>query len=299
MIDSTLLHSLLDAVPDHAAIIFVGDIDQLPSVGSGAVLFDMISSNIIPTVRLTEIFRQAINSKIIVNAHRINQGEIPLQNESLQSDFYTIYADTPENIQSQLIELVYERLPTYLECSAITDIQVLTPMNRGDLGTVELNNILQQKLNGNAEPKVKRFGFTFSPGDKVIQTMNNYEKEVFNGDIGFITQINLQDNIVKVSFDQRIIEYAFSELDELSLAYAISVHKSQGSEFPVVVMLLSTQHYLLLARNLLYTGVTRGKRMVVLLGQRKAVAMAVNNNREQYRLTKLSQWLKKGTMSVL
>jgi exodeoxyribonuclease V alpha subunit len=294
MIDTVLLHSLLNAVPDDAAVIFVGDVDQLPSVGSGAILQDMIRSDVIPTVRLTEIFRQAIDSKIIVNAHRINQGELPQQNEDVKSDFYTIYADTPEEIQTLLIDLVSQRLPAYLGCHSMTDIQVLTPMNRGDLGSVALNNLLQQKLNADAEPKIKRYGFTFSPGDKVIQTLNNYEKEVFNGDIGFVTAVNLSDSRMKVSFDQRIVEYEFSELDELSLAYAISIHKSQGSEFPVVVMLLSTQHYMLLARNLLYTGVTRGKQLVVLLGQKKAVAMAVKNNREQHRLTKLAYRLREG-----
>lgn len=294
MIDTVLLHHLLLAIPDHAALLFVGDVDQLPSVGPGAVLMDMIRSEIFPTVRLTEIFRQAADSKIIVNAHRINQGELPLPNESMKSDFYTIYADSAEGMQAQLIDLVSERLPLYLNCDPLSDIQVLTPMNRGGLGSVALNVILQDKLNGLAEPKVTRYGFTFAPGDKVIQTVNNYEKEVFNGDIGFITQVNLEASVVKVTFDYRVVEYAFADLDELNLAYAISIHKSQGSEFPVVVMLLSVQHYMLLARNLLYTGVTRGKRMVVLIAEKRAVSMAVKNNRENKRLTKLAQRLREG-----
>lgn len=294
MIDTTLLHHLLKAIPDHAALLFVGDVDQLPSVGPGAVLMDMIRSEVIPTVTLTEIFRQAADSKIIVNAHRINQGDLPLPNESNNSDFYTIYADTPEEMHALLIELVSERLPQYSGFDPMTEIQVLTPMNRGGLGSVVLNTALQKKLNGHSEPKVTRYGFTLAPGDKVIQTINNYDKEVFNGDIGFVSQINLNESLVKVSFDHRVVEYAFNELDELSLAYAISIHKSQGSEFPVVVMLLSVQHYMLLARNLLYTGVTRGKHLVVLVGEKKAVNIAVKNNRENKRLTKLAQRLQAG-----
>jgi len=292
MIDTVLLNHLLKAIPDHAALLFVGDVDQLPSVGSGAVLMDMIRSEVISTVRLTEIFRQAADSKIIVNAHRINQGELPLPNEGMSNDFYTIFADNPEDIQTQLLELVSERLPQYLNCNPLTDIQVLTPMNRGGLGSVALNVLLQEKLNYAAEPKIARYGHSFAPGDKVIQIINNYEKDVFNGDIGFVTDVNLAENKLKVSFDYRIVEYAFAELDELSLAYAISIHKSQGSEFPVVVMLLAVQHYMLLAKNLLYTGVTRGKRFVVLLGEKKAVNIAVKNNQENKRLTKLSQRLK-------
>lgn len=292
MIDIVLLQQLLSAVPDRAAVLFVGDVDQLPSVGSGAALMDMIRSETIPTVRLTEIFRQAADSKIIVNAHRINQGEVPLANEGNKSDFYTIYAESPAEIHNQLIDLVSERLPQYLCCDPITDIQVLTPMNRGDLGSVVLNNALQYKLNGQSEPRIARFGYTFAPDDKVIQVVNNYEKDVFNGDIGYVTQVLLADEVVKVAFDHRIIDYAFGELDELNLAYAVSIHKSQGSEFPVVVVVLAAQHYMLLARNLLYTGVTRGKRLVVLLGEKKAVKMAVKNNRENKRLTKLAQRLK-------
>jgi exodeoxyribonuclease V alpha subunit len=253
---------------------------------------DMIRSGVVPTVRLTEIFRQAASSKIIVNAHRINRGEVPLPNESLDSDFYTIYAETPEEIHDQLIGLVSDRLPQYTGCHPVTDIQVLTPMNRGGLGSWSLNVALQKRLNGDSEPKVTRYGLTLAPGDKVIQTVNNYDKEVFNGDIGFVTRIDLEESLVKVSFDQRVVEYDFNDLDEMSLAYAISIHKSQGSEFPVVVMPLSTQHYMLLARNLLYTGVTRGKQLVVLIGEKKAISMAVKNNRENKRLTKLADRLR-------
>lgn len=291
MIDTILLHHLLQAIPDHAAVLFVGDVDQLPSVGAGAVLMDMIRSQSIPTVILTEIFRQAADSKIIVNAHRINQGDLPLANETTKSDFYTIYSDSTADIYNQLIDLVAERLPQYLGVDPLTEIQVLTPMNRGELGSVALNAALQLRLNGGSEPRVTKHGFTLAPGDKVIQTINNYEKDIFNGDIGYVTEVQLADSKVKISFDQRTVEYAFEELDQLNLAYAISIHKSQGSEFPVVVMLLATQHYMLLARNLLYTGVTRGKRLVVLLGEKKAVNMAVKNNRETKRITKLAQRL--------
>jgi len=178
----------------------------------------------------------------------------------------------------------------------MTYIQIRTPMNRGQLGTIALNAALQNILNGEAQPKVLRFGSTFSPGDKVIQTVNNYEKEVFNGDIGFITQIDLANNLVKVAFDHKIVEYEFNQLDELNLAYAISIHKSQGSEFPIVIILVSTQHYLLLARNLIYTGVTRGKRLVILLGSKKAVNIAVKNDKENKRLTKLAEHLRAGTV---
>ncbi len=293
MIDIILLYHLLKAIPDHAAVIFIGDVDQLPSVGPGAILLDMIHSRVIPTVRLTEIFRQAASSNIIVNAHRINRGEMPTFNEST-SDFYTIYVDAAEKIHDQLIDLVANRIPQYTQCHPVTDIQVLTPMNRGGLGSLSLNTALQEKLNGRSEPKVTRFGLTLAPGDKVIQIVNNYDKEIFNGDIGFVSRIDLEESVVKVTFDQRVIDYDFNELDELSLAYAISIHKSQGSEFPVVVMPVAMQHFMLLARNLLYTGVTRGKRLVVLIGEKKAVGMAVGNNKENTRLTKLAERLREG-----
>lgn len=290
MIDIVLLYHLLKAIPNHAALIFVGDVDQLPSVGPGAVLSDMIKSGVIATVRLTEIFRQASHSNIIVNAHRINQGYMPLANEK-QSDFYTIYVDTPEEIHDQILSLVTERLVKHYECHPITDIQILTPMNRGALGTAALNVTLQKALNGQMEPTVSRFGTTFAPGDKVIQLVNNYDKDTFNGDIGFIRQVNLEEGTLTILFDQRLVSYEFNELDEIGLAYAISIHKSQGSEFPIIIMPVSTQHYALLAKNLLYTGVTRGKRLVVLVGQKKAVGMAINNKKAAHRLTNLADRL--------
>ena len=291
MIDILLLNNLLKAIPTHAAVIFVGDIDQLPSVGSGAVLSDLIQSGVISTVRLTEIFRQAASSQIITNAHRVNQGHMPLPNAGKTSDFFTLYAETPEKIHTELLQLVAERLPQHYACDPVRDIQVLTPMNRGGLGSRGLNVDLQKSLNGDAEPKINRFGSTYAPGDKIIQMINNYDKEVFNGDIGFIGSIDLEEGTVNIQFDQRMVNYDLHELDEINLAYAISIHKSQGSEFPIVVMPMVMQHYMLLARNLLYTGITRGKKLVILLGQKKAVGMAVSNNKEANRLTKLAQRL--------
>lgn len=288
MLDIVLLYHLLKAIPKHAAVIFVGDIDQLPSVGSGAVLADLIASGKILTVRLTEIFRQAAHSKIIVNAHRVNQGRMPLPNAMHHSDFFTMYAETPEEIHKKLLEVVAHRLPKFYKFDPIKDIQVLTPMNRGGLGTTALNQALQIQLNQGQTQSITRFGTTFAPGDKVIQVVNNYEKDVYNGDIGFIESIDLEENKLTICFDNKIKTYDASDLDELSLAYAISIHKSQGSEFPVVVIPVSTQHYTLLARNLLYTGITRGKKLVVLIGQKKAIGIAVSNNKEAHRLTKLA-----------
>lgn len=291
MIDIVLLNHLLKALPLDAAVIFVGDIDQLPSVGSGAVLADMIASKKITTVRLTEIFRQAAHSHIIVNAHRVNQGKMPIPHDSPQSDFFTLYADTPEEIHDKLLEVVINRLPKRYGYDPIRDIQILTPMNRGGLGSRSLNAALQARLNGRAEPKVERFGSIYAPGDKVIQMTNNYDKDVFNGDIGVIESIDLDEDEVKIKFDYQIKTYGINELDEINLAYAISIHKAQGSEFPVVVMPLATQHFALLARNLVYTGITRGKSRVVLIGQKKAIGMAVHNDKEAHRLTKLAERL--------
>ena len=288
MIDIALLNHLLKAVPSHAAVIFVGDIHQLPSVGSGAVLSDLIESGCIQTVRLTEVFRQAKHSKIIVNAHRINQGQMPAPNQGQDSDFFMRYVESPEALLEQLMTMVCERLPAYYRCNPVQAIQVLTPMNRGALGARSLNIELQKRLNGASEPKIKRSGTTFAPGDKIIQMVNNYDKEVFNGDIGCIEAIDIEASQLTISFDGHAKVYEFHELEQVALAYAISIHKSQGSEFPMVVIPLAMQHYTLLARNLLYTAVTRGKQLVVVVGQKKAVAMAVHNNQDTRRITKLS-----------
>jgi len=289
MVDIVLLNRLLAAIPDHAALMIIGDVDQLPSVGPGATLADIIDSGVVPTVRLTEIFRQAATSRIIVNAHLINQGQMPLKAEGTElTDFYFIPAETPEEIHDKLVQVVTERIPRRFNLHPVRDIQVLTPMNRGGLGSRSLNVALQQCLNANGEPRITRFGTTFAPGDKVIQTENNYTKEVFNGDIGLIAGIDQENGIVRVDYDARIVEYDFGELDELSLAYATSIHKSQGSEYPAVVIPLAMQHYMLLERNLLYTAVTRGKKLVIIIGQSKALAMAVKNRKSNKRLTKFS-----------
>ncbi|MBP1751816.1 MAG: recombinase RecD [Geobacteraceae bacterium] len=296
MVDVALMNRLLAAVPDSAALMIVGDVDQLPSVGPGSVLSDIIDSGVVPTVRLTEIFRQAATSRIIVNAHRINKGELPLKTEGKDlTDFYFIPADTPEEIHEKLMQVVTERIPRRFGFHPVKDVQVLTPMNRGGLGARSLNAELQLKLNGKGAPKVTRFGTTYAPGDKVIQTVNNYDKEVFNGDIGQILEIDEEEGTLFVDYDGRTVEYELGELDELSLAYATSIHKSQGSEYPAVVIPLAMQHYTLLERNLIYTAVTRGKKLVTIIGQPKALAMAVKNRRSSRRLTRLAVRIAEGS----
>jgi len=290
MVDIVLMNRLLSAVPDRAALMVVGDVDQLPSVGPGSVLADIIDSGVVPTVRLTEIFRQAASSRIIVNAHRINKGDMPLKAEGSElSDFYFIPGETPEEIFSKLVQVVTSRIPKRFGLDPVKDVQILTPMNRGGLGARSLNAELQKILNEKSEPKVIRFGTTFSPGDKVLQTVNNYEKEVYNGDIGVIATIDMEEGALQVDYDGRLVEYEFGELDEVQLAYATSIHKSQGSEYPAVVIPLAMQHYTLLERNLIYTAVTRGKKLVVIVGQPKALAMAVKNRKSNRRLTKLKE----------
>jgi exodeoxyribonuclease V alpha subunit len=271
-------------------LVLVGDVDQLPSVGPGMVLRNLIDSGIVPVVRLTEVFRQAAGNRIITNAHRINEGLMPeLAANNRESDFYFVDRAEPEKISDTLVDLVKNRIPNKFKVDPIRDIQVLCPMNRGSLGIRELNVRLQAELNPARaeEPVVEKFGWQFRVRDKVIQTENDYDKEVFNGDIGQILKIDPMEREVTVKFDQREVVYDFGELDEVSLAYAITIHKSQGSEFPVVVIPVAMQQYLLLQRNLLYTGVTRGKRLVVLVGQRKALATAVRNNRTELRFSGL------------
>lgn len=294
MIDIVLMNQLLKAIPDSAALLLVGDVDQLPSVGPGAVLSDIISSAVIPVVRLTEIFRQAATSKIIVNAHRINQGKMPLTGEKQEelSDFYFVPAETPEEISDKVLQVVCERIPKRFGLDAIKDVQVLTPMNRGGLGSRSLNIELQKRLNTNSGPQVTKFGWSYGAGDKVLQTVNNYDKEVFNGDIGTISSIDLEESELVIEFDGREVKYDVNELDEVSLAYAASIHKSQGSEYSAVVIPLATQHFMMLERNLLYTGVTRGKKLVVVIGQPKALAMAVKNKRSARRVTALAHRLR-------
>ena len=290
MVDVPLMHSLLRAVPSHAGLILVGDVDQLPSVAPGTVLHDLIESSVVPTVRLTEVFRQAANSQIITNAHRIRHGQMPdVREAERDSDFHFVERDEPEKITATLVKLVKERIPQRFGFDPIRDVQVLCPMNRGSLGVRELNTTLQQVLNPvrAGEPVVERFGWRFQMRDKVIQTENDYDKDVFNGDIGTIEHIDPVDHEVTIRFDERSVKYDFGELDEVSLAYAVTIHKSQGSEFPAVVIPIATQHYMLLHRNLIYTGITRGRKLVVLIGQKKALAIAVRNDRPQRRYSGL------------
>lgn len=300
--DVPLMSYLLLALPKRGNLLLVGDVDQLPSVGPGMVLRDLIESGVVPVARLNEVFRQAAGSHIITNAHRINEGlmpEVPAASDE-KSDFYFVERADPERIADTLIEMVKRRIPQKFNLDPIRDIQVLSPMNRGSLGIRELNARLQRELNPprSDEQWVEKFGWRFQPRDKVIQTENDYDKEVFNGDIGQIATIDALQREVKVRFDQREVVYEFGELDELSLAYAITIHKSQGSEFPAVVIPLATQHYMLLQRNLLYTGVTRGKDVVVLVGQEKALGMAVKNNRTVMRNSGLLARLNGTSQSV-
>ena len=297
MVDVPLMHSLLRAVPNHAGLILVGDVDQLPSVGPGTALHDLIESSVVPTVRLTEVFRQAANSRIITSAHRIRRGQMPdVHGAGRDSDFHFIERDEPEKIAATLVKLVKERIPQRFAFDPIRDVQVLCPMNRGSLGVRELNTALQQALNPvrAGEDVVERFGWRFQMRDKVIQTENDYDKDVFNGDVGTIERIDSAEHEVTIRFDERSVKYDFGELDEVSLAYAVTIHKSQGSEFPAVVIPIATQHYMLLQRNLIYTGITRGKKLVVLIGQKKAMAIAVHNDRTQRRYSGLLASLRSG-----
>ncbi len=295
MVDVPLMSQLLRAVPSHAALLLVGDVDQLPSVGPGAVLSNIMDSGLVPVVRLTEVFRQAAASRIISNAHRINHGQMPeLPRRDAPSDFYFLERHEPDRISETLLEMVKRRIPAKFGLDPLRDVQVLSPMHRGSLGIQELNARLQNELNPPRPdaPSVQKFGWQFRVGDKVIQTENDYDKDVFNGDIGLVTRVDLFERELVVKFDLREVTYDFGELDELALAYAITIHKAQGSEFPAVVIPITTQHYILLERNLLYTAITRGKRLVLLIGQQKALALAVRNQRSERRYSGLLDRLK-------
>ena len=290
MIDVPLMQKLILALPEQAHLLIVGDVDQLPSVGPGSALADIIRSEVVPVVRLTEIFRQAASSRIVTNAHRVNTGQLPeLPSPGNESDFFFIEREEAENIQATILDLVKKRIGAKLGINPTLDIQVLCPMNRGSLGARAMNAQLQDALNPTraGEPVVERFGSQFRLRDKVIQNRNNYDKEVFNGDIGQVVRIDPEEHEVAICFEQRDVVYDFNELDELSMAYAITIHKSQGSEFPAVVIPLAMQHYLLLQRNLIYTAMTRGRRFVVLVGQKKALAIAVQNHRAAERYSGL------------
>lgn len=293
MLDTLLAHHLLKAVAPKTTVIFVGDVDQLPSVGAGNVLQDIIASQVFPVVRLTEIFRQARQSLIVVNAHRIREGSFPINGSAQEgrlSDFYFIEKDDPEEVLRVVVELCTSRIPKRFGMDPVDDIQVLSPMHRGVVGAQRLNQILQEALNPKGHA-VERAGKVYRVGDKVMQLRNNYDKEVFNGDLGRIRAVDEENQEIRVLMDGREVTYDFSELDEMTHAYAVSVHKSQGSEYPAVVVPIVTQHYMMLQRNLLYTAVTRGRKLVVLVGSRKALAIAVRNDRIQKRHTLLASRL--------
>ena len=293
MVDLPLANQTVRAIPGHAALILVGDVDQLPSVGPGCVLRDIIDSSAIPVCRLTEVFRQAAKSAIISNAHRINRGLMPefpkAKEEKPSSDFYFFEAEEPEKAVETVLRLIQTSIPNKFGIRP-KEIQVLTPMQRGELGARNLNQVLQAALNP-AGPAVQRYGWTFRTGDRVMQTANDYEKDVYNGDIGVIAALDEEEKELSVDFDGRAVVYDFQELDELALSYAVTVHKSQGSEYPVVVVPIHSQHYMLLQRNLLYTAITRGRKLVVLVGTRKALAMAVKRVDSRRRVTSLRERL--------
>jgi len=294
MLDVPLMASLIKALPPRSGLVLVGDVDQLPSVGPGKVLADIINSQALPVARLTEVFRQAAESQIVINAHRVNGGRMPEFGASANegADFFFVEAAEPEEAVRKIVEIVRNRIPGRFGLDPIRDVQVLCPMNRGRLGTRTLNLDLQAGLNGDeSKPAVARFGWSFRVGDKVMQTANNYDKEIFNGDIGFIRSVDLEAQESVIEFDRRPIAYDFGELDEVSPAYAKTIHKAQGSEYPAVVIPLTTQHYLMLRRNLLYTGITRARKLVVLVGQRKALAIAIKDSRTERRWSKLRYWL--------
>lgn len=292
MIDVPLMNALLKALPHRAGLLLVGDVDQLPSVGPGQVLFDVIASERVAVARLTEVFRQAAESRIVVNAHRINSGQMPERPKpGEKADFYLIEIDDPELGVEKLIEVVTRRIPRSFGLDPNRDIQVLTPMLRGSLGSRNLNHELQRVLNPNPPTSIERFGWRFAPGDRVMETQNDYDRDVFNGDLGTVSRIDDEEGAVVITFDGREVIYPVGELDTILPAFATTIHKSQGSEYPAVVIPIVTQHFNMLARNLLYTAVTRGKRLVVLIGQRKAIGMAVNGGRQKRRWTKLREWL--------
>ncbi len=297
MVDVILMYSLLRAVPDGMRLILVGDVDQLPSVGAGNVLRDIIASGVFPVVTLTKIFRQAASSRIITNAHRINRGEYPDLSNGRNTDFFFQSMEDPEKAAGLIVELVRNRLPGFYH-TAPQGIQVLTPMQRGAVGAANLNQLLQDAVNpavtdarGNTTPELHRGGYAFRPGDKVMQIRNNYDKEVFNGDIGVIESLDAAEKTLSIRFDDRSVAYEAGELDEIVLAYATTVHKAQGAEYPIVVMPVMMTHFTMLQRNLLYTGVTRAKKALVLVGQKKAVAYCVRNVTVTRRNTLLAERL--------
>jgi len=293
MLDTLLMYHLLKAIPSHAHLILVGDVDQLPSVGPGNVLKDIIRSGKFTVVRLFDIFRQAQESMIVVNAHKVNQGQLPVLKEidkPEKTDFQFIQEEDPEKILQNILDLCSETIPRQFKFHPLREIQVLAPMHKGIIGVANLNIELQKRLNP-GQPGITHGAWNFRLGDKVMQIVNNYDKDVFNGDIGLISKIDSEEREVVIDFDGRLVTYDYSDLDEVVLAYAVSVHKSQGSEYPVVILPVVTQHYMLLQRNLIYTGITRAKKLVIMIGTKKALAIAIRNNKPQRRYTLLSERL--------
>lgn len=289
MIDIVLINNLMKALPVTMRLVMVGDIDQLPSVGAGNVLRDIIDSGKIPVIRLTRIFRQAQSSRIVMSAHAINHGQFPDISNGKQTDFFFMQEDDPEAVAQKIIELVHNRLPKAYG-RPVSDIQVLTPMQRGVVGASNLNISLQAALN-TSQTCLHRGGYAFKEGDRVMQLKNDYDKEVFNGDLGYIASVNTDDRTLQVNFEGRLVEYDVTELDELTLAYATTIHKSQGSEYPIVVMPILMNHYVMLQRNLIYTGITRAKKICVLIGSKKALYYAIKNMSVLKRNTMLKERL--------
>lgn len=293
MIDVPLFYSLLKAIPPRAALLLVGDADQLPSVGPGQILADLIASKSLPCIQLTEVFRQTVKSKIVSVAHTINRGVMPeLRGYGPDSDFFFLEANEPEEALNLIIDLTTRRLPEKLGLNPLNDIQILSPMARGMVGARTLNMELQKALNPPNDHSLQKFGWSFSVKDKVMQIQNNYQREVYNGDIGIIKHIDKEEGEVVITFDGRDIVYDVNELDEIVLSYAMTIHKSQGSEYPAVIIPLTTQHYSMLQKNLVYTAITRGKSLVILVGQRKALAIAVKNNKAKRRWSMLEERLR-------
>jgi exodeoxyribonuclease V alpha subunit len=290
MLDLAVADALVQATGDDTRLVLVGDVDQLPSVGPGAVLRDLIASGSVPTVRLTEVFRQAEGSLIVKNAHRILHGVPPVTADVPDGEFFVLERRSAESAADAILEVVTRRIPARFGLDPKTDVQVLSPMRRGEAGTIRLNARLQQALNP-AGAEARSGARTLRVGDKVMQVRNDYEKEVFNGDVGLISSIDGQARTLTVQYVQRSVVYEESELDELTLAYAVTIHKSQGSEYPAVVVPLLTQHYVMLSRNLVYTAVTRGKRLVVLVADPRAVALALAETRREARRTWLAERL--------
>lgn len=292
MIDVTLFFALIKALPENAGLLLVGDVDQLPSVGAGQVLKDIINSNMVTTVRLNQIFRQSATSDIITNAHNINKGILPnLSTHKENSDFYFIEAETGDDIINKIITMTCQRIPKKFNLDPVNDIQLLCPMQRGGSGARLLNSELQKALNPNYQEGIAKFGQIFAVGDKVMQMENNYDKDTYNGDIGIISAIDKDEQEIVIDFYGNKVPYDYADLDQITLSYATTIHKSQGSEYPAIIIPITMQSYMMLRRNLIYTAITRGKKLVIVIGEKKAFAMAVRDSKSSNRYSKLKDWL--------